>query len=88
MVNEQGRKKIKNVEWRMTSFYISDDFKKAWGDIKKLAEIDKNNSEEFSKFCQVIKGIDIKARSQGIMTLYLHWILTNHLMDNSYKLKK
>lgn len=88
MVNEQGRKKVKNVEWRMTSFYISDDFKKSWEEIKELAEIDKNSSEEFAKFCEESKGVDIKLRSQGIMTMYLHWILTNHLMDNSHKLRK
>ena len=88
MVNEKGRPKIKNVNWRMTSFYISDAFKPTWEKIKKLANIDKLNSEEFKRYCQTIEGVDVTQRNQGIMTMYLHFILTNHTIQNVYKLTK
>lgn len=88
MVNEQGRPKTKNVNWRMTSFYISDAFKPTWEKIKKLADIDKLNSEEFKRYCQAIEGVDVTQRNQGIMTMYLHFILSKHAQQNLHKLAK
>lgn len=80
MSNEKGRNpKFRNKDWCMTSFYISEPFKKVWRALDKISHIDKNPG--FIQYCKIIEKIDLDKKGQGIRGLYIRWVLTEHFKN-------
>lgn len=85
MANKEGRpKKYPNRIESNFSCSIPEHFQQTWKRIVKLSNIDIN--DELKRYCSGVEGENLDNKGQGKRSVYIRWVLTQHVIKNMHKL--